>query len=170
VLTFAIPVWEIVLRSTIVYFAFIALVRVGGRREIGQATIFDLAALVLAANALQPAMTGPDSSLAGGLVIVATIFGWNWAVGWARVRFPRIGRLFEFSGGRVLARDGRWIPGAVRAEELDDDELAAALREHGVETVEEVRLVMMEPDGSISVVPYDTGSRTRRRRMKGRRL
>ena len=167
--TLGLPLWEIVVRSAVVYFAFILLVRLGGRREVGQATIFDLAALVLAANALQPAMTGPDSSLAGGLVIIVTIFGLNRIVGWARVRFPAIGHLFEF-GGRVIARDGHWITRAVKAESLDDEELEAALREHGVEKIDEVRLAAMEPDGSISIVPYDPGMRTRRRRLKGPRI
>jgi uncharacterized membrane protein YcaP (DUF421 family) len=159
----AIPVWEIVLRSAVVYFAFIALVRLGGRREVGQATIFDLAALVLAANAVQPAMTGPDTSLAGGIVIVVTIFGLNRIVGWTRVRFRTIGRLFEF-GGRTIARDGAWLPHAVRAESLDAEELESALREHGLESIEQVKLAELEADGSISIVPYEGAGRPRRRR------
>ena len=74
---FGIHPLELVARTAIVYVVFIAVLRVFGKRELGQFTIFDLALLLLAANALQPAMTGPDDSIAGGLVILATIFGLN---------------------------------------------------------------------------------------------
>ena len=164
----AIPIWEIVVRATVVYFVFILLVRVGGRREVGQVTIFDLAALVLAANALQPAITGPDSTLPGGIIIAITLFGENRLVGWARFHFKLVGRFFAV-GGRVIGMNGAWIPDAIRKEEIDDDELEEALREHGLENVSEVKLAEIEPDGSISIVPKDIRNRTRRRRMKGPR-
>ena len=75
---------ELVARTAIVYVVFVAVLRVFGKRELGQFTIFDLALLLLAANALQPAMTGPDNSVLGGLVILATVFALNWLT--ARVR------------------------------------------------------------------------------------
>ena len=164
----SVPFLEIVARTTIVYLVFIVVIRLGGRREVGQVTIFDLAALVLAANAVQPAMTGPDSSVTGGLLILATILVVNKLIERVRARFPIVARLFQFKG-RVIAREGRWLPDAVKSESLDDDELDAALREHGVLSVEEVKLAVLESDGSISVVAYDGIGATRRRRVKALR-
>ena len=161
---------ELVVRTAIVYVIFVAVLRVFGKRELGQFTIFDLALLLLAANALQPAMTGPDSSVAGGLVILATIFGLNWLTALARERVPWVRRVLE-PEPRVLARDGVWIDGAVRAEDLDAADLAAALREHGLERVEDARMVVLEQDGSISVVPKESDSEAlRRRRLRTRRM
>lgn len=161
---------ELIARTVIVYVVFIAVLRVFGKRELGQFTIFDLALLLLAANALQPAMTGPDNSVLGGLVILATIFALNWLTAMVRERVPWARRLLE-PEPTVLARDGVWLSDAVKAEDLDQDDLNAALREHGLEHVEDARLVVLEQDGSISVVPRETdGEALRRRRLRPRRI
>jgi uncharacterized membrane protein YcaP (DUF421 family) len=167
---FGIQPLELVARTAIVYVVFILVLRVFGKRELGQFTIFDLALLLLAANALQPAMTGPDTSVAGGLVILATVFALNWLTARAREHVPWLRRLLE-PEPTVLARDGAWLDTAVRAEDLDEDDLAAALRQHGLERVEDARLVVLEQDGSVSVVPKETdGDALRRRRRPALRL
>ncbi len=161
---------ELVARTTIIYVVFVAVLRVFGKRELGQFTIFDLALLLLAANALQPAMTGPDNSVLGGLVILATIFALNWLTAMVREHVPWFRRLLE-PEPTVLARDGVWLEEATRSEDLDQDDLGAALREHGLERVEDARLVVLEEDGSISVVPRETDREAlRRRRLRTRRV
>ena len=75
--TLGVPPLELVARTVIVYLIFLAALRLFGKREIGQFTLFDLALVLLAANALQPALTGPDQSVTGGLIIVVTIFVLN---------------------------------------------------------------------------------------------
>jgi len=167
---FGTPPLELVARTAIVYVVFVLVLRVFGKRELGQFTIFDLALLLLAANALQPAMTGTDTSVGGGLVILTTIFALNWLIARARERVPWLRRLLEPEPS-VLARDGAWLDEAVRAEDLDEEDLAAALRQHGLERVEDARLVVMEQDGSVSVVPKESdGEALRRRRRPARRL
>jgi uncharacterized membrane protein YcaP (DUF421 family) len=167
---FGIQPLELVARTAIVYVVFILVLRVFGKRELGQFTIFDLALLLLAANALQPAMTGPDTSVGGGLVILATVFALNWLTALGRERVPWLRRLLE-PEPTVLARDGVWLDAAVRAEDLDPEDLAAASRQHGLERVEDARLVVLEQDGSVSVVPRETdGEALRRRRRPVRRL
>jgi uncharacterized membrane protein YcaP (DUF421 family) len=166
--TFGVPPLELVIRSLAVYAIFLAALRVSGKRELGQFTIFDLAAVLLAANALQPAITGPDASLPGAVVILVTLFGTNHLVASARRRFPVVRRLLDVPP-RTIARDGAWIPAALDAEELDDDDLGAALREHGFESVGEVRLATLEQDGSISLVAREgTTVRVRQRRRRYR--
>jgi uncharacterized membrane protein YcaP (DUF421 family) len=162
---------ELVARTAIVYAVFILVLRAFGKRELGQFTIFDLALLLLAANALQPAMTGPDTSVGGGLVILATIFALNWLTAMVRERVPFARRLLE-SEPTVLARNGAWLDAAVKAEDVDQDDLGAALREHGIERIEDAQLVVLEGDGSISVVPKESDGEAlkRRRRIRARRV
>jgi uncharacterized membrane protein YcaP (DUF421 family) len=162
---------ELVARTAIVYAVFILVLRAFGKRELGQFTIFDLALLLLAANALQPAMTGPDTSVGGGLVILATIFALNWLTAMVRERVPFARGLLE-AAPTVLARDGAWLDAAVKAEDVDQDDLEAALREHGIERIEDAQLVVLEGDGSISVVPKESDGEAlrRRRRIRARRV
>ena len=161
---------EIVVRATIVYFLFLGALRLSGKRELGQFTIFDLTFLLLAANALQPAITGPDASLPAAAIIVATFFTLNRAVALGRKRSPALRKLLDYAP-TPIARDGAWIQAAIEREDLDTDDLEAALREHEVETVEEVHLAVLEHDGAISVVPKRgdrVSMRTRRRRSRRR--
>ena len=162
---------ELVARTAIVYAVFILVLRAFGKRELGQFTIFDLALLLLAANALQPAMTGPATSVAGGLVILATIFALNWLTAMVRERVPFARGLLE-AEPTVLARDGAWLDAAVKAEDVDEDDLEAALREHGIARIEDAQLVVLEGDGSISVVPRESDGEAlkRRRRIRTRRV
>jgi len=147
-----VPPVELVLRSLAVYLLFLVALRVSGKRELGQFTIFDLAAVLLAANALQPAITGPDASLGGATVIVVTLFVANRLVAEARRRSRSVRRLLD-APATTIARDGAWIQAALDREDLDDEDLATALREHGLEAVEDVKLAVLEHNGSISVVP-----------------
>jgi uncharacterized membrane protein YcaP (DUF421 family) len=165
----ALPPLELIARTVLVYAMFLVALRVFGKREIGQFTIFDLALVLLAANALQPAITGADASIPGALLIIVTVFGLNRLVAEARRRSRLVRRLLEFTP-TVVGRDGHWDPVAVSREELDEEDLEAALREHGLESVDETKLVVLEQDGSLSVVAKDsTGVQIRARRRRYRK-
>ena len=148
------PAPELVARTVIVYFILLIALRLFGKREVGQFTLFDLALVLLAANALQPAITGPDASIPGAIIIIATIFLVNRAVAEARSRSAFVRRLLELHA-TPIGRDGAWLNEALRREGLDDDDLEAALREHGLSSASEMRLATLEQDGSISIVPND---------------
>ncbi len=159
---------ELVVRSAIIYFVFLVALRVFGKREIGQFTFFDLALILLAANAVQPAMTGADSSVPGGILIIVTIFGLNRGVAELRDRSPLVRRLLE-SQATIIAEDGHWLQYALRREGLDETDGEAALREHGIDSIENVKLAALEPDGSISVVPIEGSEADKNRRRRYRR-
>jgi uncharacterized membrane protein YcaP (DUF421 family) len=160
---FDVPPWELIVRSIAIYLALVVALRVFGKREIGQFTLFDLVLVLLVANAVQPAMTGSDSSLAGGLLIILTLVLTNRAMAEARRRLPFLRALLQ-SSPTTIALDGAWVDEAVRHEELDTEDLETSLREHGLASVDEVALAVLEPDGSISVVPRDRKRATTRRR------
>jgi len=153
----AISPLELVGRTVLVYTIFVFALRVFGKRELGQVTIFDLALVLLAANALQPAITGPDASIPGAAIIVGTIFAINRLVAEGRRRSKLIRRILELPP-RVIGRDGQWIPDALAHEGLDDEDLAAALREHGLGSLAEMKLAVLEHDGTLSIVPVEGGS------------
>lgn len=171
VIFFDIPPWELVARSVVVYLALLLTLRAFGKRELGQFTLFDLVLVLLVANAVQPAITGPDSSLTGGLVIIASLVLTNRALAEGRRRVPLLRRILE-SPATTIARDGAWLNDEVDGEGLDSTDLEAALREHGIASIDEVELAVLESDGSISVVPRDgrlTKARRRRVRIVSRR-
>jgi uncharacterized membrane protein YcaP (DUF421 family) len=162
--TFVLPPWELAFRSALIYLALVVVLRLFGKREVGQFTLFDLVLILLVANAVQPAMTGPDTSLVGGLVIILTLVFVNRGVALARARIPIVDRLLE-AQPTVLARDGAWLPDALEREDLDLQDCEMALREHGIADVTEVELAMLESDGTISVVPRDRSRVGQRRRQ-----
>jgi uncharacterized membrane protein YcaP (DUF421 family) len=157
-----VPAWELAVRSTGIYIAVLLGLRLFGKREVGQFTLIDLVLILLLANAVQPAMTGPDTSLTGGLVIIATLIAVNRAIALARARLPFVQWLVE-SPPTTLARDGAWVPGALEREELSAEDVSMALDEHGLTDVSEVKLAVLEGDGMISVVPRDPAKAGRRR-------
>jgi uncharacterized membrane protein YcaP (DUF421 family) len=108
-------------------------------------------------------MTGRDTSLGGGFVIIATLLILNLGVARLRIRFPIIERVLE-SKSVVVARDGHWLSDVLSREGITDEECLAALREHGIGSIEETKLVVLEADGSLSVVPTDPSVASSRRR------
>jgi uncharacterized membrane protein YcaP (DUF421 family) len=167
-LQLGVPWWELVLRAAVIYVAFFIGLRIFGKREIGQFTVFDLVLVLLVANALQPAMTGPDTSLAGGLILIATLLLINRLLALIRRRFPELDSLIN-PEPTVIARDGQWVERGFDKEDLSLEDAQMALREHGIEKVDEVRLAVLEEDGSISVVPKDQIGFRRRRRVRFKR-
>ena len=153
---------SIVARTLIVYLALLAGLRLAGKRELGQMTPFDLVVILLIANAVQNAMVGPDTSVTGGLIAVGVLVSVNYGVARARERLPWLRRAVEGTP-TLLINDGKFVREHLRREGLEEDEVLVAIREHGVAEAKDVRIAVLETDGSISIVPVDAGAiRTRR--------
>jgi uncharacterized membrane protein YcaP (DUF421 family) len=151
-LSLAIPAWNIILRTVAVYLMILLGLRLTGKREIGQMTVFDLVLLLLIANAVQNAMVGPDTSLPGGLLAAAVLLALNAGVARLRLRWPWLRRLIQGSP-TLLILHGEVIEAHLRREGVDAETLETALREHGVADLSDVEMAVLEIDGSISVVP-----------------
>ena len=145
---------EIALRTAVIYAVILGGLRLVGKRETGQMTPLDLTLLLLLANAVQNAMTGPDTSLAGGIVAAATLLLVNSLVNRLVKRRGSV-QGWVLGTPRVLVRSGQIIADNLEKERLSVDELHQALREHGVATVRDVALAVLEVDGSISVLRND---------------
>src|SRR6266568_571351 len=118
---------NIALRTAVIYAVVLVGVRLSGKREVGQMTPFDLTLLLLLSNSVQNAMTGPDTSLLGGAA----------------------------AAGTLLVHDGKIIDAHMARERVSMDELHRALREHGIQSFDQVALAVLEVDGSISCLKYD---------------
>jgi uncharacterized membrane protein YcaP (DUF421 family) len=154
---------EIVVRTLAVYVALLLGLRLAGKRELGQMTPFDLVVFLIVANAVQNAMVGADTSLNGGLLAAAVLIGVNYLVNRAGLRSKWF-RQRLVGTSTILVNRGQYVQENLRREGVTEDDVLEAIREHGVNDVEGVRIAVLEVDGTISVVP--TGSpviRTKRR-------
>jgi uncharacterized membrane protein YcaP (DUF421 family) len=148
------PLLEIAARAAVVYFAVFIGLRLGGKREMGQLTAFDLAVILLIANAVQNAMVGSDVSVTGGLVAAGVLLGLNYGVGLARENIPFLQETVE-GHPTILVHNGCVIGRNLKKEGIDEDIIMMAIREHGLARLEDVYLAVLEVDGAISVVPSE---------------
>jgi uncharacterized membrane protein YcaP (DUF421 family) len=145
---------QIALRTAVIYGVVLLGVRLSGKREVGQMTPFDLTLLLLLSNSVQNAMTGPDTSLLGGIVAASMLLLMNYLlaeVSGANRRFRR----FIQGQPTLLIHDGAIISAHMASEHVSADELRRALREHGIADYKDVALAVLEVDGSISCLKYD---------------
>ena len=145
---------NVALRTTVIYFALLVGIRLTGARQLGQMSTFDLVLLLIIANAVQNAMVGPDTSLAGGLVAAAVLLIWHGVVDRIRRRSRGLAK-FLSGEGIMLINHGAILDEHAHKAGISRDDLLQALREHGVSSVHDVRLAVLEPDGSISVIRND---------------
>jgi uncharacterized membrane protein YcaP (DUF421 family) len=147
-----VPWWELIVRSIIVYVFMIAILRISGKRQVGQLAPFDLVLLLVLSNAVQNSMNGGDNSLVGGLISAATLIAVNLVVGVATFRSKKLEALIE---GRpeILIHNGRLYEDALNRTLLTRHEINAALRQAGCAAIEEVHTAILENNGAISVTP-----------------
>jgi len=148
------PWWEFVLRAVIVYVVLLAMIRLSGKRTMGQFTAFDMLLIVLLGNAVQNALLGKDTSMTGGLLLAATLIVLNWCVGFVTARSRTAERLLE-GAPVLLARNGHVYRDVLRRELVSRDDFAKAMREAGCSDVERVHLALLETDGHITIVLRD---------------
>ena len=148
---------EMLVRGTAMYWFLFVLFRVVVRRRVGAVGISDVLLLVIIADAAQNAMAGEYRSVADGMVLVATIVGWNVLIDWATYRSAALERLLE-PPPLVLVRNGRILHRHLRMDFISEKELRAKLREHGVTDPAQVAAAYMESDGAVSVIRRERGA------------
>lgn len=144
---------EIVIRGSITYLALFFLLRTVLKRQAGAVGITDLLVVVLIADAAQNAMADDYTSIPDGLLLVATIVFWSYALDWLGYRYPAMQR-WVHSPALLLIRDGRMLRRNMRRELITEDELMSQLRQQGIADILDVETAYMEGDGRISVVSH----------------
>lgn len=156
-------------KTTVIYFFLVLGLRLMGKRELGQMTVYDLVLIIVLANAVQNAMVGNDNSLLGGIVAALTLLFWNRVVTFAITHSARLEQIMV--GSPVLiVNDGQLVEEAMRREGIVREQVMAALREHGIDRLEEVHIAVLESDGTISVVTHHAPVHRTRHHYRALRL
>src|SRR5207237_2501417 len=141
---------DVAIRTSVIYLALLVGLRVTGKRQLGQMSTFDFVLLLIIANAVQNAMVGPDTSLAGGLVAAAVLLAWHQGIDRLRRSSRHLGRLLGGTAD-LLVYHGRVFHQHLERENLTVDELRQALREHAVASLDVVHMAVREADGATTV-------------------
>ncbi len=145
------PLLELVARGTVLYFGILFMTRLMPRRTGGELAMMDLIFVLLIAEAAAHAM-GEYTSVTDGVVMIATLMGWNYLINSYSYRVPLIERMVSSPPLQVI-RDGELLRRNMRREFLTEEELISRLREEGLTGVKEVKSAHIEGNGKISVVP-----------------
>ena len=163
------PYLEIILRSVTVYLFIVIAIRLFGKKELAQLSVIDLVFILLISNSVQNAMVGPNTGLLSGIAAAATLFSIN-----AFMKYILYNsKLFsKFVQGEpvMLIHKGTVIEKNLRGQRLTLQELEAAVREHGVERIDEVDLAVLEVDGNISIMSENFGKKSIRKRKAHKML
>jgi uncharacterized membrane protein YcaP (DUF421 family) len=151
---------EKILRSLLVFIFLAIALRLGGKRELAQINVLDLAVLLLASNALQNALIGNDSSVTGGVIGASTLFAANYIFVRLTYRHARIRRMLE-GQPRVLLRNGKLDRNAMRKEAITEEELVDQLLEKGMSSFDSVGLIILETSGRLVFLTREQAKRLR---------
>lgn len=151
IFTFSVSPWEIVVRGTVMFWLLFLIFRFVLRRDVGSLGIGDFLFVVIVADASQNAMSGDSKTILDGALLVFVLLVWNLVFDYAGYRFPMIRRFTE-SSSLLLVKRGQIQWHNLRREWITREELMAKLREEGLENMDEVKEMRLEPDGRISVI------------------
>ena len=161
----AIPYLIIAGKSTLVYLFIILAIRIFGKKELAQLSVVDLVFILLISNSVQNAMVGDNTSLQGGVVAAMGLFLANYVLKLLLRSSPWFNKAVQ--GEKVvLVHDGTVIEKGLREAKMSREELEMAIREHGVKSIRDVDLAILEVDGNVSILSEGYKQKTQRKRQK----
>jgi uncharacterized membrane protein YcaP (DUF421 family) len=134
------------------YAALVLFLRIAGKRTLSKMNAFDLVVTVALGSTLATILLSPDVALAEGLLALALLIALQFVITWTSVRIPAVQRLIKATP-RLIAFRGELLPDAMRAERVTDEEVEAAVRQTGLAGVESSHAVVLETDGTLTVIP-----------------
>lgn len=150
-LIMSVPWYEFILRATVVYVFLLLILRIAGKRQIGQLAPFDLVLLLVLSNAVQNSMNAGDNSLVGGLISALSLVIINYLVGVVAFKSKKV-RVFVEGTPQFLIRGGRVFHDIMSREKISDSDLHQAIRQAGLNSPHEVEYAILETNGQISVL------------------
>lgn len=157
--TLDVPLLEIFIRGSCIYLALFFMLRLL-KRQTGSIGITDILVLTLIADAAQNGMAGTYQSVTAGVLLVAIIVLWDYALNWLGYRYEWVERILHAQPLPLVLR-GRIIRPNLRSQFITEDELKSVLHEQGVEHIKNVKCAYLEGDGKISVIKYDKKQKTK---------
>lgn len=147
--------WYMLLRTTVVgvlaYAALVVFLRISGKRTLSKMNAFDLIVTVSLGSTLATIALSVDVALAQGVLALALLLGLQFVITWSSVRWRWVRRLVTGEPSLLLYR-GQYIPAALRRTRVTEEEVRAAVRAQGLPAIEDVHAVVLETDGSFSVI------------------
>jgi len=160
-----VPVAELVVRGSAMFWFLFLIFRFVMRRDIGGVGVADVLLLVIVADASQNAMSGGYTTITEGFILVATIIGWNWLIDWMSFRYAWARRFAE--ARRLLLIDaGKPQMRNMERQHITVEDLESKLRQQGIERLADVKKAYLEGDGEMSVIKYARGAPTQRKADK----
>lgn len=147
----SIPVAELFVRGSLVYFMLFGTLRFLPNRQVGTVGISDLLVVVLFSEAAQNAMASNYTAIADGAILVGTIIFWSYSLNWLSYRIPRLQKFLN-PPPTLLVKNGRILRENMEEQLISQDELMSILRKQGIQKLNEVKFAFMESDGSVSVI------------------
>ncbi|WP_432769989.1 MAG: DUF421 domain-containing protein [Sphingopyxis sp.] len=157
---------DIVLRATAMFALLYLLIRLLGKRELGQMTPFELVLLVVMGDLIQQGVTHNDFSLTGALLAICTFAFWALTLSWTTYLFPKTKDLLD-GAPRVIVRDGEIVTANLRRDRLTRDEILSEMRLAGIARLSHVAWAILEPQGKISFIKRDDECSEQRRNDEG---
>jgi uncharacterized membrane protein YcaP (DUF421 family) len=149
---------ESVLKAFVIYFALWALLRITGRRTMGELSAFDLILFLVIGGATQRALVGQDYSLTTALVIVSTLVAIDVALSLIKREWSLVSRIIE-GAPMVVVDNGKPLAARLRRARITiEDVLQAARQTHGLERIEQVKFAILEANGDISIIPRSSAT------------
>ena len=145
-----IPVLNLVFRGAVIYLAVLILLRISGKRQMGQMSATEFVAILLISNAVQNAMNGGDNTVMGGLVLAIVLITVSSAISYLTFRSKFFSSVFEGTP-TILIRHGKLIPGNLYKERLSESELHILLRKQGIHDLTMIASGILEADGTLSI-------------------
>lgn len=155
--------FPVVVRSVIVYLFIVFAIRLFGKKELSQLSIVDLVFILLISNSVQNAMVGGNTSLLGGILAASSLFIANWVLKNLIFKSKRISEVIQGTPV-MLVHNGKILRRYLVEAKISEGELEAAVREHGVKSIRDVDLAVLEVDGNISVLSQNFQKKTVRKR------
>jgi uncharacterized membrane protein YcaP (DUF421 family) len=149
-----VPLWEILVRGSVVYWFLFVVFRCILRRSMGSVGVSDFIFVVIIADASQNAMSGDAKSIGDGLVLISALVFWNILIDWLSFKTAWV-RKFVEAPPLVLVKNGKLQRREMRKEFVTQDEIMAKLRQEGINSIAEVKQMQIEMDGEISVIRYE---------------
>lgn len=149
--TVNVPLMELFIRGSIVYWFLLLMFRFVVRRDLGGLGIADVLLVVIVSDAAQNAMAGGYTTVTEGVILLSTIIGWNLLLNWLAFKFAAVER-FASPGRLQLVRHGRVLHRNLQRQLLTMDDLMSQLRLLGIERLEDVKHAYLEASGNISVI------------------
>ena len=147
--------WELVVRGATIYFALMILIRLSGKRTVGEFTPFDIIVLLLISEAAQGGLTAGDESITGTLILCTTLIALNFALGFISARSKTVDKVLE-GEPVLLMRNGKLLKTALLRNNVPEEDLDEAIRRQGAKSRDEVKIAVLEVSGEITVTKKGT--------------